>query len=123
MEYVLVRNNKAPVKLVFEYIEATELRNPNGLQKLMLQEICDGVEFYKTDRMAEVKEKMNPGDYLYSITSNDTLKIECINNSKNKTTKHEKQLPACQKPVNSKVTNSRPCKYNQPIKTKIKCLE
>lgn len=122
MEYVLVRNNKAPVKLVFEYLEATELRNPNSLQKLMLQELCDGVEFYNTDRMTEVKEKMNPGDYLYSVKTNDTLFLECIHNGKNKTTKNEKQPPTCTKSVNRRSQKTDHVNLSTN-KNKIKCSE
>lgn len=90
MEYVIIRNNKALVKTVFEYFEGSELKNPNRKQREMLTWICDGVEFVQSSAFESVsiknfiQTKMNAGDYLYSISSNDSLKLEGIHNGKTK---------------------------------------
>ncbi len=68
MEFLIVRNNKAPVKSVFEYLAISEIRNPNTKQQLMLNTLCDKVEFHQTDGMwgTELKETLNTNDYMYS---------------------------------------------------------
>lgn len=97
MEYVIIRNNKAPVKSVFEAIEAPGLKNPNEKQKFMLSMICDGVEFLEYNIFDApsiktiLKTKMKENDYLYSILSNGTLHLEGIHTGKIKYKKlHEK---------------------------------
>jgi hypothetical protein len=78
MNYLIVKNNKAPYKGVFEYLEEFELRNPTSKQKQLLTTLCDGIEFYKVERLSEVKDKMTKGDYLYYIDYKGKLELESI---------------------------------------------
>ena len=78
MEYLIVRNNRAPYKQVFEYMGAWELRQPTYKQKQMLAEICDSVEFIHLDSMsikeAHARAKMNSGDWLFEV-SGEKIKL------------------------------------------------
>lgn len=72
MKYVIIKNAyKAPVRVVFDYLELADLENPLPHQKKMLDEICDGVEIFEADHWKYkelLKEKTSPGDYLYLAT-------------------------------------------------------
>lgn len=95
MEYVIIRNNRAPVKSIFECLEVSELKNPNEKQKFMLSTICDGVEFLEYSVFDApsiktiLKTKTKEGDYLYSVLSNGTLYLEGVHVGK---VKHKKQI-------------------------------
>lgn len=66
MDYYIIRNAyKAPVKRVFDYLTVECLQSPLPHQKRMLDEICDGVEFFDGIEEDVVKQNMNPGDYLF----------------------------------------------------------
>lgn len=70
-KYVVIKNAyKAPVRVVFDYIEIGALENPLPHQKKMLDEICDGWEIFEADTWNYKKllqEKTKPGDYLYRV--------------------------------------------------------
>ncbi len=79
MEYLLIRNAyKAPVKRVFDYIGIEEYRNPKPHQKKMLDEVCDGVEIFKEEKLSAAKNRMKEGDYLYESWGSEELKLVCI---------------------------------------------
>ncbi len=70
-EFFIIRNAyKAPVRRVFDYLDAASLKNPNGKQKIMLDEICDGIDFFNTDKIMDAKYRMKEGDYLYEVSYN-----------------------------------------------------
>jgi hypothetical protein len=69
-EYAIIKNNKAPVKCVFDYMEAEELKNPLPHQAELLKQICDGVEFVESAKWRDVLKNMKKGDYLYLVESN-----------------------------------------------------
>lgn len=77
-EFIIVRNNKAPVKAVFEMLYAEELRNPSPLQKIMLDSICDGVEFIKVENQSKAVELMKNNDYLYTYDKDGVLHLKVV---------------------------------------------
>lgn len=79
-EYILIKNAyKAPVKRVFDYLNYNSLKNPNPKQKLMLSEICDGVDIFEEKNNEAAKNKMQPGDYLYEVYPfNKETNLICI---------------------------------------------
>ena len=67
--FFIVRNAyKAPVRRVFDYLDAKTLEKPNEKQKKMLEGICDGIDFFESDRNADAKSRMKEGDYLYEVS-------------------------------------------------------
>ena len=83
-KYLLIRNNKAKVKVVFDYLSVNELTNPNDKQKAMLSGICDGVEVIEEDREQRAKEKMKPGDWLYRIIGEEKELVRIVNHKTDK---------------------------------------
>ena len=79
-EYLIIRNAyKAPIKRVFDYLDVESLRNPNEKQKVMLAEICDGVDFLQQEKVSDAKKQLKEGDYLYEVSFNKKEKeLVCI---------------------------------------------
>jgi hypothetical protein len=76
MKLIIIKNNKSPVKTVFDYMTEGELLNPLPHQRKMLEQICDGIEIREwTCSYKSVLKTLSPGDYLYESGAREFIKL------------------------------------------------